>query len=543
MNLFEKLKAILASIRISPDAKQLILRCRKFFGKNKSSKNSKIILVALSRDPTFWVRIFPLARALAQNYQIHLFDFNTTFRTQFTKLETVLNKTEKIKWRRMYADLKAPVVMEWDRPLDARFLLQAQEVIKKFGTSKRSFIDFSQDGVALGDLIYDTYLRFKPAPTVNLEDAFFIKLTAHALQIYDTSKKYLEANPVEGLITAYTAYLHYGIITRLCLKKGIRVLATGGLSPVYSKVPGYFPTHLKDHSVYRGIFRDLNEETKRQGLETAEKTLAMRFQGIIDPAINFMKQSAYSSELKPIDKEWLQKFSEVKKRKVVILLHCFFDSPHIYRNKVFADFYEWLTFLLQHQNDFPGISFYVKPHPNANPANQPVIDSLKAQYPHAQFLPASISNGVFAQAGFDAVLTVYGTVGHEMPYLGVPVIASGDSPHEPYDFCCTVKSSDELLGALKQVENGTFNRSLRKEEIHEFYYMHNLYPWPGRGFSETTRGYMERIGNPLLFAADPFKKIAEESKDDFEDLVLSIVQVGQRVMPELNFSESRLSKK
>ena len=57
---------------------------------------------------------------------------------------------------------------------------------------KDELIKLDYKGIDVGDLIYDTYLRYKPAPTVDIKDKYLFKILISTLFIIDNTKKYFK---------------------------------------------------------------------------------------------------------------------------------------------------------------------------------------------------------------------------------------------------------------------------------------------------------------------------------------------------------------
>jgi hypothetical protein len=74
------------------------------------------------------------------------------------------------------------------------------------------------------------------------------------------------------------------------------------------------------------------------------------------------------------------------------------------------------------------------------------------------------------------VLTVYGTVGIEYPYFGVPVMNAGaNNPHIAYNFNIhpkNLKEFDKVLFNIPKIKN----LKKAKNEILQYYFMNYLYP-------------------------------------------------------------------
>jgi hypothetical protein len=159
---------------------------------------------------------------------------------------------------------------------------------------------------------------------------------------------------------------------------------------------------------------------------------------------------------------------------VVVFLHDFYDSPHVYADLVFQDFWAWITFtiaVLQAE----GTPFYLKPHPNQVSLSEGVLADLKLACPQARFLSARVSNVQLAQQGILCGVTVYGTVAHELAYLGVPSIACARHPHHSFGFCRTARSADEYRDLLADAAARPMAAPEMKRQALAFYYMHNLH--------------------------------------------------------------------
>jgi hypothetical protein len=124
---------------------------------------------------------------------------------------------------------------------------------------------------------------------------------------------------------------------------------------------------------------------------------------------------------------------------VVVFLHDFFDSPHVYADLVFEDFWQWICCTID-TLQAAGIRFYPEAAPEpGSPERRAVLEEpARRSYPHAgAAIAQGVSNAQLAQAGMACGVTVYGTVAHELAFLGIPSIACARHPHHAFDFCRT----------------------------------------------------------------------------------------------------------
>ena len=104
-----------------------------------------------------------------------------------------------------------------------------------------------------------------------------------------------------------------------------------------------------------------------------------------------------------------------------------------------------------------------------------VLDDLRAACPGVEFLPQGVSNVQLARAGMACGVTVYGTVAHELAYLGVPSIACARHPHHAFDFCRTARSRDQYAAFLASPRVQPLEPQAMRAQALQFYYMHNLH--------------------------------------------------------------------
>jgi hypothetical protein len=320
------------------------------------------------------------------------------------------------------------------------------------------------DGIEVADLLVDSYLRFRPSPEFDVTDPFVRRLIWQALRDVRRAQDYFGRVRPRLYLTSYTTYLEHGIPARVALHQGVDVWSFGNLSSFGKRLSLGDSYHTQDFSAYRKGFEALDQQTER--LQEARKQLENRLAGGIDVATSYMRQSAYAQtgvELPPgLD------------GAAVIFLHDFYDSPHVYPELVFHDFWRWVCFTIEALQK-SGTPFFLKPHPNQIALSDEALRRLRARYPDLQWLPTGASNVQLARAGIACGITVYGTVAHELAYLGVPSIGCARHPHYTFDFCRTARTREEYEGMLRTYATLPVPKEEMQRQALAFYYMHNLY--------------------------------------------------------------------
>jgi hypothetical protein len=376
------------------------------------------------------------------------------------------------KWKKLYLFNHGKVGLNFDISIFS-YIFHYKEGYKIFKNlkSKNDVINIKLGNLIVGDLIYDTYLRYHSKPTINIKDKFLLKIIISSIYIYNKSNIFLKSNSIDYLFTSYAAYSHHGIVARLALIYKVKVISLGSYENLFNYIHQGFPYHLKNFNNYKTELDNIELKLKLKLKEKARNLLQSRINGINDPALPYMNKSPFLNY--KIDSNF---FTQNNKPRIVIWVHDFFDSPHVRGWLLFEDYYEWLLFILD-SADTEMNDYYIKVHPNSSDLNLNVIKSLLIKFEKIRLIPKNISTKQLVDEKIDLVITNHGTVAHELPLFKVPVLCSGNNPHVSFSFSHTAKSKEEFL---KIIRNPSLMPSLKKSseienEIYNFYLIHYLY--------------------------------------------------------------------
>ena len=319
-------------------------------------------------------------------------------------------------------------------------------------------------GIEVADLLVDSYLRFKPSPTFNAADPFVRRLIWQALRDVRRAKRYFGQVKPRWYISSYSTYLEHGIAVRVALKHQVAVWTFGNFNQFGKRLSNADSFHTADFSQYRSRFEALDGKEAR--LLAARTVLDKRLSGSIDAATSYMRQSAYGRTDAALP--------QGLEGAVVVFLHDFYDSPHVYPELVFQDFWRWICFTIEVLQQ-AGTRFFLKPQPNQSALSDEVLTALRHKYPTLGWIAAGVNNVQLVQAGIACGVTVYGTVAHELAYLGVPSIGCARHPHHAFDFCRTAHSRDAYAAMLRSFEVQPVSKADMQAQALSFFYMHNLY--------------------------------------------------------------------
>lgn len=447
-----------------------------FSGKKSKpeTKSVSVILIQCVEDPYYfilWATIINLLKRETR-FSVHqliprgcnLGESSSVKHWVYTKLTR--NKIFDQKWVHLYAAVCDKIAYRNMAFLDA-FLHPFEFVAawKKWGQlrSLEDVLTLNFDGIEVGDLIYDTYLRYKPSPTVKLQDLYLLLIIWRSIRFIRKANTYFKDVKPAFFFTSYTTYIQHGVPVRIALAYGVPVYSFGNLFELYKKITIQDLFHSKNTANYASIFSQL--EDLPQKLADAEQALKKRFSGEIDLSTSYMRQSAYKTVEQNIPD--LTGYT-------VIFLHDFFDSPHIYGWLLFPDFWIWICFTIDTLRA-QEIPFAIKPHPNQAPEAKDALDTLKLRFPDVTFLSPNYTNVQLVNAGMVQAVTVYGTIAHEMAYFGISTIACGLNPHQSYTFCKTATSLESYRQLLVSARLSAVDKNQMRLEALSFYFMHNLY--------------------------------------------------------------------
>jgi hypothetical protein len=375
------------------------------------------------------------------------------------------NWLTNLKWRRLYESFCDGVAYQTSAvPLGPqwwRSLVRAQRLWNRLRT-RDDVLRLTIDELPVGDLVYDTYLRFRPAATVRPRDPYLLVILLQTCRDIERVRRYFQRARPHLVLLTYSTYIQHGITARVALTEGSRVFTFANYQEIAKQLTASDPMHTRNTKHYRGAFAHLPDQAGK--LARAEAALKQRFAGRVDMSTAYMKRSAYDGGRMDLPD---------LRGHLVVFLHDFFDSPHCYGEMTFADFNEWIEFTFEHAAR-RGLKICVKQHPNEVGDSKKIVADLRRRFPDVPFLDPKVSNVQLAESGIVGAVTVYGTIAHEMAYFGLPTISCGDNPHLGYAFCHNASTREQYASLLEAIPSLPHDRAKYRRHALEFYYMHNL---------------------------------------------------------------------
>ena len=322
---------------------------------------------------------------------------------------------------------------------------------------------FELNGINFGTDIIRHYCRNWP-PFVNMKsspgiDKFVFVNIKHLVYWLD----YFEQHGDIKAVCLYDGVCREGFLRDIAVAKGIPAYAIvyGNLA---SKLDMGYPNH-NEFGYYKTFFEQLSLKEQEIGLEWAKRSLEARLEGNTKD-ITYMSKSIYSVEIGD------RVLEQNDKLKVIIVPHTLSDDVHCGWS-VFGSMIEWMIHLGELSNRFD-YDWYLKIHPNAGEQDVSCFSEFVKHYPKIKLIKAWTSPKQLKAEGVKFAFTIYGTVGHEYPALGMQVINAGNNPHVAFDFCYNPKTPEEFDDIVSRLPE-LADRDVDLQEIYKFYCIQYLY--------------------------------------------------------------------
>jgi hypothetical protein len=320
------------------------------------------------------------------------------------------------------------------------------------------------NGIWVGDLIYDTYLKRFNRPTIDKNCHEFQCFLQESIETFVYWEDYFSSHDVRAINVSHCVY-NLAMPMRVAIARNIPAFQANATHIYRMNKGNYFA--YSDYRYFPEIFAALPETVKKAGIAEAQRRIKKRFAGDVGVDMAYSTKSAYGVT------RHARLLQVTHRKKILVATHCFFDSPHSYGNNIFPDFYEWLDFLGK-MTEIADYDWYIKTHPDYLPGTKKIIDVFIAKYPKFTLLPADASHHQIIAEGIDLALTVYGTIAFEYAALGIPVInCSLNNPHIAYNFNLHPKDIDEYRRMLLSLDTLEFD--IDKQQVYEYYFMRHIY--------------------------------------------------------------------
>ncbi len=319
-------------------------------------------------------------------------------------------------------------------------------------------------GICFGTTIVRHLLRTY-IPTFDLKDSKMSSFLIEAIQTIVFWYHYIFGNDIKAVLLG-DGVSWDGYIRDIAITKGIPTYA---IAYKMRKMTLNFCDRAS-YPYFKEMWEQLTQNEQVYGMEWAKEHIRMRLQGGTDEVFYTNKNNFTFSE-KRKSSDILEKNDKIK---IVICPHifeedCYWCGEQIFDNNYFA----WLCHLGELSNITPDYDWYLKMHPFAQRRDMMIIDMLLKKYPYIKKIPSNISPLQLKEEGVNYALTVYGTIGHEYPEIGIQVINAGINPHSSFDFTWNPKTKEEYDDLILNLDK--LEKKIDEDDLYKFYSLNYLY--------------------------------------------------------------------
>jgi hypothetical protein len=440
------------------------------FFKKKRKTNNKILICEFSHNSITQVAFSYLVNAIAERQNCKIFAYLDISKFSFFySIKFFLYKLLNYNYGN-FAVFKSFNVNNFIfLKITIQSKIKTTKVLKKLNLKKKEdLLHLKVEGILIGDLIYDTYLKDTGFPTLNINDIKLNKFIFNKVCLFYFWLDFLKKKNVVGVVVSDTVYTS-SMITRISCRMKIPTYQCNWNNIVRITSKNFHAN--SQFNYYKKYFKDFSFDEKKMALKISKDKIKIRLSGKkgvddLHYTINNLWRINYSKK---------RVLKNTIKKKILIVSHCFIDAPHAYGpdSNIFPDFYEWLNFLsdLSKETDF---EWYIKPHPDSSLREDQIFADYIKNNQNFIEVPKYCSNLQLINEKIDCVLTVYGTAAWEYAYHKIPVITAGKfNPYMNYDFCAYALNKSVYNYMIKNFKKLKINYS--KKNIHEFYFMHNIF--------------------------------------------------------------------
>jgi hypothetical protein len=457
----------------------------KFFIKKNLKKNSynflkKNYLFQLPTDYYYlcYYKIFIKENFLENKnlyglwpYIIHYQGKKSIFTSFFKKIYLkIYDYFIKKKWSILYSSIGIKKIFDLsnDNKLERKICKYRSIRVMSSLKSKSDLLKVNFLGINIGDLIYDSYLRYRGNADLDIKDNYLRYIIYKSFLAVFKIKRLMKDYKFNLFHTSYTSYINHGVPVRfLVKKKGITILSGKEISHYNKRVTKKDLLDIADYKNFKKKFIKLeNKKNKvRIGLNTFDKKFK-KFSNNLGTELFFDTYKA--------DEIDLNNFKIIKNVNGVVFLHDFFDANHAVGKSIFADYYEWTIFTLNCIKRF-NLKIAIKPHPNTffNKKDSVLTyKELKKNFSDLLWLDYKFPNSVlFKKIKFG--VSVQGSVLGELAYHNIPSISCGDNPAVKFNLSYKAKSIKDYKDLLLNGEKLKVKHT--KNDLGSYIYMYYLY--------------------------------------------------------------------
>lgn len=313
-------------------------------------------------------------------------------------------------------------------------------------------VGLKHQGVLIGDLLYDTLIRYKPNSYTITKITFgHYRLIFRAFLTFYNNKKMLNKYQPKYMVTSHNVYAEFGMLPRQLKEMNSGVVF---LKDIYAYKCYDNKISINEHFLKPSMEEFEANLLSEEYVNCAQKYFSDRMSGTVDQIDvknAFLNKKKYTiTDLKEI-------YPNIKldKKNVVVMSHAFSDAPHVGEGLLFKDYYDFLEKTLIQLNKNSNINCFIKAHPSSYMWNEKgAVEELieKNSLKNIYITPHDLNTNSILDFA-DCIVTAKGTAGLEFSCAGIPAITAGKGYYYGFGITHEPNSIQEYYDLLAAIEN------------------------------------------------------------------------------------------
>ena len=321
---------------------------------------------------------------------------------------------------------------------------------------RRAVLDLDADGLPIGDLVYDTYLRANKCATIETCSNELLLELSLGLNTARFMRDVLDRLPhIEAAVVGHDCYVLYGILCRLAERRGADVHLVSQMKFAasvqrYSAAPADERVRMR---VCHDKFAALLNGDRERAIACGRALVAGRMDGRNDRRAG--KMGGFDPQKPMVSLPALFGRAEGSRSDrpiLCIMASTLADAPHANARNVYDDQYVWLIETLEIASQMPNVDWAIKLHPFTGLyMNRSHVDAVVTRYvegaPNMRLLRETVNTRSLLGA-IDGLITPWGTAGLEFATQGVPVVTAGNTFYSGLGFTADARTVAEYRAAI-----------------------------------------------------------------------------------------------
>ena len=387
------------------------------------------------------------------------------------------------------------------------------------------FLKLNFNGISVGKIVYDNYLRSTGFGTLAGVDWRVFEGLTDCVGHIEHLEEFFETKRFPVLIQAEKQFIPYALVCQSALKNGTVIYSRGGGPTTFTlrRYDDLGQYYFNPHRPSNELFEHILKNCRQQGVRGGEEHIHKRFSGepapydIPDAALAFKKDDRKISRQGFCDQlGW-----DPSRPIVGIMANNLIDGVFTDNWELFRDYLTWFRETLKTIRNIDGVNWFVRPHPTDKLYN--IKTTIKGEYEwlagdckHIRYFPEHVAGSSISDI-VDVILTVRGSAGVEYSCYGIPCVIAGEALYTGFGFTHEPRTQEQYFDVLRNIRA---LKRLDKDQIERAKIFVYIY------------GVLSRVKAEFIPHFSPF------GDDDEKDLLEKAAALAASVDPK----EDRLNK-